>query len=377
MFLGGPGREGVFDGSFAKAPSVLWARAEPSSCGGEFGGSPVVDGGLAVSAASSFHCCVTALEAESGATRWSIKTAATQSWPTSGISIARGAVFLATNHGLHALDANSGEPLWSAKLPGANGAPLVLDDVCVIGAKKGLHALSLEKRGRKAWTFALERQAGGNPAFRDGVIYFHGDKSLFALDASDGKKVHWKVPAFDMPNLLRAGPVVTADRVLYVAEGSVLASADRATGEAQWHAKVGGAIYDHGLAVSGDTIVVKDGDGRLHAFDVGSGRLRWSSNGGHAEPYGIGHAGPVIAGSTIVCVTVADTGDNPRRLCGLDLQSGELLWEVGPAKVKAAIRAEQKKIGSAFDGDWSWYCTPFVSNGAVYAQTDAGMVALR
>ena len=42
-----------------------------------------------------------------------------------------------------------------------------------------------------------------------------------------------------------------------------------------------------------------------------------------------------------------------------------------------ALAAAQKKAGSDHEGAWNNNATPFVADGLLYAQTDAGIVALK
>ncbi len=368
MAGGDPGRRGCFEGGLGKAPTIRWARAEYTSSSGEFGGSVVVGEGLAVGADSG---SVTALDARTGKTRWSTPISSSRSWATGGISIAHGTVFIATSQGLLAFDGTTGEKLWRARVPGAAGAPLVFDDVCVIGGKEGLHARSLAKKGRKAWSFGVKDRVRTTPAYRDGLLYFYADAMLIALDVQQ-QAVRWSIPAVEP---LGGGPVVTDEVVLHMPNWGVLAAADRTTGKTRWRTELSLTI-DRPFAVSDETVVVRDGEGRLRAFDLATGQKRWTSKAGRKGPYGIGCGGPIIVGDTVVSVTVEETVTPANHLTGLALRSGRVRWNFDNTKVWRKMSAEQKRTGSGFFGAWSWYCTPYFADGMLYAQTDAGIVAL-
>jgi len=377
-FLGDPGRCGRFDGAFAKTPKVIWARVESGSAGSEWNGGAVVDAEIAVAAGSGARTEVAALDAKTGKTRWCVSppSSVKQLFAKTACAIADGVVYVGTNEGLHALDAKDGSQRWVAKLAGLGGAPLVLGDNVYVGGKKGLYAINRES-GRKAFTFALKSEAGASVASREGMLYFYGDGQLFALHAADGKSVAWKVAAFDSPSILYAGPAVTEDRVVFVDKKGSLACVDRATGKSRWTTTMSESIFGHPFAVAADRIVLKNKAGAIACYELGTGKLCWTSTGGRNKPSSIGHCGPVIAGTTVICMTVEDSSRPTTFLVGLDLTSGKLLWELDAAPVAKAIAKEQKAGGSGYDGGWKWHCTPFVRNGVLYAQADSGLVALR
>lgn len=68
-FLGGPERLAFFPTDFPKAPKVVFARAEPDTAGGEWGGSPIVGDGIAFAAAGGGYVHnFAALDPKSGKT---------------------------------------------------------------------------------------------------------------------------------------------------------------------------------------------------------------------------------------------------------------------------------------------------------------------
>jgi outer membrane protein assembly factor BamB len=375
-FLGGPERTGFFMGSFEKTPRVVWARVEPASGGSERNGGVVADDEIAVAVGSGYRCEVAALETATGKTRWRVDppTRAKQTFAKAGNLIADGAVYFGSNQGLHALDAKHGTQRWLAKLSGICGAPIVVGETVVVGANRGLYAINRDT-GRKAWTFAFDTQAAGPVAFRESTLYFSGDESLFALDATDGKTVKWKVAAFGGP-ALHAAPAVTSERVVFVAKNGAPACVDRVTGELQWTAQTKHSFYAHPFALSAERVVLKSIDGIIECYDLATGNQAWSSTGGRTKPRSIGHCGPIIAGTTVICMT-AEHSTGTRFLSGLDLKTGKVMWELDGKPVANALADEQKRAGTSYEGTWSWYCTPFVHAGTLLAQADAGLVALR
>jgi outer membrane protein assembly factor BamB len=280
---------------------------------------------------------------------------------------------MATNHGLHAHDARTGERLWSARVPGAAGTPLVLDELCVVAGRGGLHARALDKKGRKAWTFAVKDRVTTAPARAEGLAFFYADAQLLAIDLAT-LKLAWSAPA-RQPQ--RATPVISGDLVLYLGTAG-LTAADRRTGKRVWvcrddEAQVGGRPW----ACTFDALVLRDDEGFIRAYELGTGKPTWRSRAGRDEPYGIGSAGPIVVGQTVIAVTVENAATPTTFLSGLDLATGRLLWDIDRAGPRRAIAQEQSKTGSTYEGSWSWHCTPFVAGGLLYAQIDAGVVALQ
>jgi outer membrane protein assembly factor BamB len=368
MSGGGPTRQAVFEADLSKAPSVLWARADYHSGADEFGGSVVVGEGIAVGSNAGWLC---AHEAGTGKTRWSVQTSTARSWATGGIAIAHGTVFLATNQGLHAHDARTGESQWTARIAGAAGTPLVTDDLCLVAGAKGLHARALDKKGRKVWTFEVKDRIRTAPAYADGLAFVYADAQLLAIDLA-AQELAWSAAASEP---LRASPVIAGDFVVYLADTGLLAAADRRSGKQVWTTKIDWQAGGSSWACTSDTLLLRD-DGFLQAYELQTGKPTWRSKAKRRKPYGIGSAGPIVVGQTVVSVTVEDTSSSSTFLSGLDLATGKVRWDLDLSVAHQAIAKEQAKSGSTYDGAWSWHCTPFVDAGILYAQVDAGIIAL-
>ena len=164
------------------------------------------------------------------------------------------------------------------------------------------------KRLKVAWSYATHDEFAGsemqtNPIVVDGVLYGTTPKlRVFALDATTGKEL-W---SFDPQNgaaptsrIRHRGVVVTGDRVLFNYRNRLYAL-DRRTGrpiptfgDSGWvdlragldrpvqglsvSASSPGVVFD-GLLIMGSTVpeALPSAPGDIRAFDVQSGRLRWS-----------------------------------------------------------------------------------------------------
>jgi outer membrane protein assembly factor BamB len=367
VFLGGPGRQGAFSGKGPRRkPRVAWRLGTSHASGGEWGGNVVVADGVAVAASSSFNAFFVGANARTGKLLWAQPMSTSHSWPTSEPCVAHGVLYMGTNLGLHAVDARRGTERWRAMLSGVTGAPLIVGDRCYIGAGKALYALSTET-GRKQWTFPLRGAARGAPAWDDGVLFFFGDDTLFAVEEAS-KKVRWKVRARGHG---RHGPVVLDELVIFAKSEDTLAAVDKQTGQERWavqlRGQAAGSISDHTLAAAEGMVVFRTGEGRIVALAAKTGRRRWVYDVG-GKPYGIGKASPIIGDGTVYTGVVERLKDGEYRtlLVALDLQKGSLLWKLG---------ALDKDRG--YPAEFRWHATPFLHEGLLYAQTQKGLVALR
>lgn len=365
-FLGGPRRQNAYEGSFTRAPKVLFARPEYDVSGGEWGGNVVVADGFAVGAKDNFM----ALDARTGKTLWKLKPTAQQCYPTTQTTVANGTVFIGTNRGLFAVDLKKGEIQWKTGLSSPASAAIVVGDLCIVGAKKGIFALSISKKGRKVWTFPLATEVTANIAYDDGTLYFLADDKLRALSVADGKTIRWEVAA----ESLRLGPLVSDLHVFTPLDAYSIACLDRATGKAIWSKKFKAAISNHGWAMGNGILVVKDGEGSLHAFNAATGKGAWTRE--HKE-LGYGHSAPTIVGSTVISMTSGFSSEKREPLHAWDLATGEAQWKLDSGVVARAIAAEQKKTGSSFTGEWSNSATPWVADGVLYVQFSCGLAALK
>lgn len=163
-----------------------------------------------------------------------------------------------------ALDAATGEVLWQYREFGerenVDSSPAVADGRVYFGGETAVYALDAET-GEAVWTREIPTHPDSSPAVADGVVYYGApDRSddgpparLWALDAANGETM-WTVDVDDVS--LRTSPAV-ADGMVYVA-----ASSQRVC------AGVGG---DGESNCSGVT------RGQLYAVDAARGELRWTT----------------------------------------------------------------------------------------------------
>ena len=85
----------------------------------------------------------------------------------------------------YALDAATGEELWSVQLDGTiYSQPVVADETIFVGDGEGtLYALATAD-GDELWTVRLDGPVEGSPVILDGVIYVDGNGTIYALGDS-------------------------------------------------------------------------------------------------------------------------------------------------------------------------------------------------
>ncbi|WSY86886.1 PQQ-binding-like beta-propeller repeat protein [Streptomyces sp. NBC_00876] len=138
--------------------------------------------------------------------------------------------------------------------------------------------------GRQTWTKKIGRSNNLGFVVHEGLVILANGERMRAYDLADGKE-RW---SFGTEKFYRFNDPAVLDGVLYVSDSAHgLWAADPVTGKKIWHqkdlldiavpwqfAKVGGVLY-------GATEF--DEHGGIHAFDAGSGKLRWTYNDGSGD----------------------------------------------------------------------------------------------
>lgn len=150
------------------------------------------------------------------------------------LAVAHGAVYAGSrSESAHALDAASGERLWSRPLDSSiRGAPTAGEDLVYVPEKYDLLAVAPED-GSTQWSLLDDGTVVGSPALADGTLYVQAGEALeamelFAVDAATGE-VHWRRPI----GLPEASPCVV-DGTIYLGAGSDLIALNASDGELLW-----------------------------------------------------------------------------------------------------------------------------------------------
>lgn len=264
--------------------------------------------------------------------------------------------------------------------------PLVVADgvvvALVVAAPQSiLLALSLDD-GRVLWRRSVSDARYGQVCAASGIAFVEGEVPdspvrFAARSLGDGAALWTDSFSSHVPQTVAGGRLLTVDRSPDRARDDAhfaVTALDARTGVECWRAVHGGRPYDiavaggrvilstrdHGVLaldpasgdrqwrsdVGGDTAAVIDGrvisrrfPGELRAFSLADGSTEWHVQSEHFLEGGEGDDGTRYARpgfevgavtSEVVVYMLEVYSDYPRRLQARDLETGDLLWDVGP-----------------------------------------------
>jgi outer membrane protein assembly factor BamB len=313
-------------------------------------------------------------------------------------------VFTLSDTSVYAVDASTGQAVWSVTRESAPLSPPALavpdggDGQSLLlygegrGAETTVVALGIESR-KQQWSVPLQNDSVGGVTVSDGTAYvadFSG--TVYAIDIASGKVV-WQKAVLGRGEI-RSAPTVADSLVVYPFRAekdtkfSVVAL-DASSGEEAWAVQVGpfGSSSSGITAVDGRfflAVGVFPGNGDVYGLDPATGkvvtdtRLRVSvfpvswlasaegvvyasdyaaglyaidaSQGGRRWDFQVSGTGqffsaPVVAGGSVV------TGFQDGRLVAVDTTSGHQVWsgETGPGVVKALAATPDLLIAAKGD----------------------------
>ena len=242
--------------------------------------SVVTDGVVYIGAQGDVDYSVHALDAMSGEQVW----AAGVPYPYGvefAVTVANGKLYAPGASGeFYAMDASTGEALWSVSVGmGSESPPTVVDGVVYLTAVNTTYALD-EATGEEIWSYGTEMfPAVDHPAVVvDGVYYFAPDSNLYALDAASGD-IMWSYEADD---LITDVPVVAEGMVYVRSESGVFHAVDAATGGLAWSWETTDSALRSPTVVSG-FLFAESRDGNLRALIAATGEEVWSFRKGYFD----------------------------------------------------------------------------------------------
>jgi outer membrane protein assembly factor BamB len=250
---------------------------------------------------------------------------------------------------VRAFERQTGELLWSfqAGYP-VQGAPLIVEDRVIIATDHEVYSLSLES-GQLIWKKATGKEGAfmGAPAYDDGVIYTTSGKLLLALEAATGKEI-WHVEKDEMFLGL-----AVANQTVYVGNWDRhLYAFDQLSGAERWSFKAGGEFWS-APAVDENTVYAGNIDRFLYALNAGTGELRWSF-----ETSSDAVSEPLVADGVVY---VSDSSHlfpmGKRHLYALDAAIGEELW--------------------SFETTSTFLPAPELGKGVIYVTSSGEVIALQ
>jgi outer membrane protein assembly factor BamB len=174
--------------------SILWTKKTGYPGDSSTGQAPTVADGIVFigSATNDLY----ALDASTGETRWTLPMGEEAGTTP---AVVDGVAYAPSVHHIRAIEASTGEVLWSASVEGGGSSPAVVNGVVFVGGEQGLFALDAAT-GVHLWNAPLGSSSWSSPAVANGVVYVSGSPepdgligSLYALDARTGE-VLWNAP---------------------------------------------------------------------------------------------------------------------------------------------------------------------------------------
>jgi outer membrane protein assembly factor BamB len=190
---------------------------------------------------------------------------------TTPIVIAERRIFGVSRGRIHALDAATGEALWSVEIGEAIPAPLIWDSGWLVAITETGDVLALRAAdGALIWRHALGASSV-HPAVPGGenALYLSlSDGRVVALGLERGELL-WEAR---LPGTLSA-PATARDRVFVGSTDNFLYAFDAESGALQWKWRNGGDVI--GAAADGEMVYVASLDNVIRAVNRGNGNQRW------------------------------------------------------------------------------------------------------
>jgi len=231
---------------------------------------------------------------------------------------------LADNATLNATNKHTGRVMWSHRLGSLSAsAPAVIGGTVYATVLLPGRLVALDvARGRVRWSRRISSRTESSPMVDGGKVFIGSESgTVYALDARTGNVV-W---TYHAAGAVKASPTLSGG-VLYFGDysGHVQAISER-TGRRLWVSGSGGGLLGSGnfystAAVVYGRVFLGNTDGRMYAYDAGSGALDWAVQTG-AYVY----ASPAVTNAPGLGPTVY-VGSYDGTFYAFNARSGRVAW---------------------------------------------------
>ncbi|WP_199260787.1 PQQ-binding-like beta-propeller repeat protein [Paracoccus binzhouensis] len=264
--------------------------------------------------------------------------------------VAAGLVFALDSQSTVTATTTGGGRVWSRDLrPGGesdrsvSGGGLAFEGNRVFATTGYGELVALDARtGGVIWRQKVDAPISGAPTVQDGVVYVLGrDATGWAVRANDGK-VLWRVFGNDgMAGVMGvAAPAVSGSTVVFPFATGELMGVDGSSGSQVWTANVAGQRLGRAVGyfrdvtgdpvISGGTVYAGTSSGRVAAFDLATGAMKWEAREGASSPV-------VPAGNSVFLV------NDQAQLLRLDAANGARVWaQKLPYFTRQIVRKQDK-----------------------------------
>ena len=265
--------EKLFAINAANGASV-WA----ATIGYDSSSTPLVEGGAVYVHASDGFCY--AFNSADGSPRWKSQVGAKDSLDISSPAGSASLLYLGSGDGrVYALSKANGALVWKAQTGGeVVSSPAFANGLVYIGSNdQTIYALDAVT-GAARWTFTADYEVRSSPIVVNGVVYTgSGGGSMYALNAATGDLV-WKAPTGDLDadgnpkgfGEIVSGRAVLVDGVLYFTGESSLYAVSAADGKRLWRYQTVNFLVDDYPAVANGVLYFGGGsdDRSMYALSL-------------------------------------------------------------------------------------------------------------
>ncbi|MCC6703619.1 MAG: PQQ-binding-like beta-propeller repeat protein [Thermomicrobiales bacterium] len=231
--------------------------------------------------------------------------------------------------------------LWSLTgVPAAfTWSSAIVDGVLYAGVDAGLMAVDALS-GEHLWTFETSLPIDSPATVGHGLVYFADiNGTLYAVDIATQTEL-WRMDGVRPAS----GVALWGDLLYTVTPEGTFNAVDAVSGEVTWSVELGAGAA--GAPAVADGVALQNTlDLTIHAFDALTGAELWTFSGGGTG----GMATPTITNGTVYATTDGDTNN----MYALDLRTGEVRWkidrEVGQAFISATA-TDQRIYSISEDG---------------------------
>ncbi|CAM3941459.1 PQQ-binding-like beta-propeller repeat protein [Paracoccus yeei] len=264
--------------------------------------------------------------------------------------VAAGLVFALDSQSTVTATTPGGGRVWGVDLRPAgendrsvSGGGLAFEDNRVFATTGYGELVALDARtGGVAWRQRVGAPIGGAPTVANGVVYVMGrDAQGWAVRANDGK-VLWQVSGNDgMAGVMGvSSPAVAGSTVVFPYSTGELMGVERDGGGQLWSANVAGTRLGRAIGlfrdmtgdpvILGDTVYAGTSSGRVGAYDLATGAMKWEAPEGASSP-------PLVAGNAVFLV------NDQAQLIRLDAANGGRVWaQKLPYFTRQVVRKQDK-----------------------------------
>lgn len=235
---------------------------------------------------------------------------------------------------------NKPEVLWEYKTnddkAGFEGTPVISDGRVFLGDFEGnVQAIDLQS-GTLIWKKKFKDGFVTAAAVHDGHVII-GDYSgqVFCLSATDGEQIWTR----EIDQQIASGPSFIGSNVLLSVENGTMVALDLKTGEQKWTYATGDQLRSS-ATIWNKVCLLGGCDGRLHKIDLIKGDASGNS---------IPLDAPTLSTPSVIG-NVAIVPTQPGVVLAIDLETDKVLWSFSNQEIATDIRSSPATLGSFEDG---------------------------